>query len=121
MNLIAKKKMCGECPFKKDSMKGWLGGETVEQTLNAQQHEHLFSCHQTRGSSEEVNEVFIKRGEQPICKGFLLSAKLSAKMFGQHPTNGKELKRLVDEMNISEEEREVVLKRHEFREHHKTD
>lgn len=113
MSLIARKKMCGECPFKKDSPKGWLGGETVEDTLNAQQFEQLFSCHKHRKDDTEENDKLIKEGKQPICKGFLLSAKLSAKMFGQ-----AELKRLTNEMEITEQERENTLKRWEFREHH---
>lgn len=118
MDLVARKKMCGECPFKKDSAKGWLGGETIEDTLNAQQFEHLFSCHKNRGEDHEENLELIKEGRQPICKGFLLSAKLSAKMFGQNSENGAELKRLTNEMVITDEEKENTLKRWEFRDHH---
>lgn len=117
-NLVARKRMCGECPFRKDSLKGWLGGETVDETLNAQQFEHLFSCHKNRTEDQKLNLELIKDGQQPICRGFLVSAKLSAKMFGQNVANGAELKRLTNEMVISEEEKENTLKRWEFREHH---
>ncbi len=110
--------MCGECPFRKDSLQGWLGGETIEDTLNAQQFEQLFSCHTHRTDDVVENERLIRDGKQPICKGFLLSAKLSAKMFGQNVANGAELKRLTNEMTISDEEKENTLKRWEFREHH---
>lgn len=40
-NLPNSKKPCRECPFRKDSNKGWLGGERMAQILNADS----FVCH----------------------------------------------------------------------------
>ncbi len=73
MELKTCERVCKECPFAKTSMRGWLGGLTVEETLDAQQFEQLFSCHLHRESEPVVNLNKIMRGEQPICRGFMIS------------------------------------------------
>lgn len=35
------KKPCRDCPFRKDTLKGWLGGERMKEILEAD----LFACH----------------------------------------------------------------------------
>ena len=37
------KKPCKDCPFRKDSLKGWLGADRMEDILN---HD-TFTCHKT--------------------------------------------------------------------------
>lgn len=118
MNLTACKKMCNECPFHKDSPAGWLGDHSIEEITNAIQFEQLFSCHKQRGESPALNRKEMENGDQNICRGFLLSATKSCKMFGQNPDTGKELRRLQDELEISDEERENVLSKWDFAKHH---
>lgn len=36
-------KPCPQCPFRKDTMKGWLGGERMKEILN----NSSFVCHKT--------------------------------------------------------------------------
>lgn len=120
MKLTTCKKMCNECPFSKNSLRGWLGGFSIEETLNAQQFEQLFSCHKQREDDEEENSRKIVNGEINICRGFILSASLSCKLFGQNPSTGKELARLQVEVkaSITDDEKEMVLRRWDFPKHH---
>lgn len=118
MNLTICKKLCNECPFSKNSLPGWLGSHTVQGILDSQQFEGLFSCHKVRGENESENEKKILSGEHPICRGYVLSATVSCKVFGQNGKTGKELRRLQNENRPSDEEKELILKRWEFKEHH---
>lgn len=112
--MITCKKICNECPFSKNSMKGWLGHHSIEEIMHTQQMEGLFSCHMQR--TEDSIEDDILNGELPICRGFLASASASCKLFGQNPHTGQSLKRLQDE--ITDEEKKQVLTRWEFSAHH---
>ncbi len=42
------KSPCAECPFKKSSFKGWLGGLTAKETHDVVLDEADFACHMTR-------------------------------------------------------------------------
>ncbi len=64
------KKPCGECPFRKNSAKGYLGGFTIEETLSVAKSEHEFQCHKTR-ETDNVRE----------CVGRLLFATKTCKSF----------------------------------------
>lgn len=118
MKLNTCKKVCQECPFRKDSASGWLGDHTTEQIINAINFEHLFSCHMQRGEDVNVNHKAIEEGEQHICRGFLICASKSAKMFGGNPNTGSELKRLQSSLILEDEERENIMNKWEFSKHH---
>lgn len=119
MELKVCKKLCNECPFTNNSLPGWLGEATVQETLDAMQFETLFSCHKTRQHEDPNKNLYeVMTGQQPICRGFVLSAKKSCKMFGQHPVNGAALKELQNQIELTEEEREVILTRWEFKDYH---
>lgn len=47
------KSPCIECPFRKDSLKGWLGGLTAQETHDYVLSEANFACHMTRKKSNE--------------------------------------------------------------------
>ena len=112
-----RKSICNECPFSKGSLKGWLGGEAVEDTLNCMQFDQAFSCHMHR--TEETHQGDIWVGDLPICRGFMMSAKKSCKMFGQMITvDSILLKDLQKRTDFSSEELEQVLSKQEFRKHH---
>ena len=118
MNLTVCAKICNQCPFSKTSLPGWLGGFSADDILEAQQNESLFSCHLHREEDSKENGKKIESGEHPICRGFLVSAEVSCKMFGQNPKTGKALYDLIKTMTITKEEKESVLSRFTFRKHH---
>lgn len=43
MKLPHVKKPCGQCPFRKDTQKGWLGESRITEILNS----NTFTCHKT--------------------------------------------------------------------------
>ena len=63
-------KPCGQCPFRKNSIKGYLGGFTIEETLKTAQSESSFVCHKVRESNKEEE-----------CAGRLLFASKTCKKF----------------------------------------
>lgn len=40
---------CGDCPWRRDSLKGWVGGLTADQWLRAAHGEDRIDCHTRRG------------------------------------------------------------------------
>lgn len=44
---------CANCPFRKDSLKGWLGAERMEEILDAQS----FTCHKTGGGDKTDEDL----------------------------------------------------------------
>lgn len=119
MELNVCNKVCKECPFRKKSLQGWLGSHTVDEILNSQQFEGLFSCHMQRGDDVKENERKILSGEQDICRGYILSASLSCKLFGQNPNTGAELLRLQRENPLTDQNREDLMDRWDFDKHHR--
>lgn len=109
------KKICNECPFSQESMPGWLGPHDVNEILNAQQFETPFSCHKQRTDDTKLEDIIT--GKIDICRGFVASASKSCKLFGQGSMFGQDLRNLQDE--ITEEDKELVLTRWDFRTHHK--
>lgn len=66
----ATKRPCGQCPFRKDSTKGYLGGFTLEETLEVAKSESPFECHKTRETPNTKE-----------CVGRLLFATKTCKSF----------------------------------------
>lgn len=42
-------KCCGDCPWARDSLKGWLGGESIENWLAEAHGEGQIPCHTLKG------------------------------------------------------------------------
>jgi hypothetical protein len=40
---------CGDCPFARNALRGWLGGNTVEQWVVTLNGDHKIPCHAIRG------------------------------------------------------------------------
>ncbi|MBL4773399.1 MAG: hypothetical protein JKX98_07290 [Alcanivoracaceae bacterium] len=119
MNLTMCSKLCVECPFSANSLKGWLGAHTIEAVLESQLNEDLFSCHMAR--KDEMTADNIESGEIKICRGYIASATKSGKFFGESDINGKELKRLQEQIiKDGKENEDIILSRDEFKEHHGT-
>ena len=68
--MSATKRPCGQCPFRKDSAKGYLGGFSIEETLSVAKSEHPFVCHKTRETPNTKE-----------CSGRLLFATKTCKSF----------------------------------------
>ncbi len=99
------KKPCNECPFKKDSLKGWLGGETPESTMEFMFHEADFACHNTRHKKLE---------EMSRCRGFLLFTRKAGKL----PKYNKELGEIVSKIDFKTACESNILSVPEFKKHH---
>jgi hypothetical protein len=70
-------KPCSDCPFRKKSIKGWLGEfENAEAIIKIAVSELPFSCHKL--SNDETNMLDIN---EPQCVGRLLFATKTAKIF----------------------------------------
>lgn len=100
------KKPCDECPFKKNSLKGWLGGETAESTFEMVKHETDFACHKTRDKE--------KPSEMSRCRGFLLFTRKICKI----PKYNQELKEIVEKIDFKTANNANILGLAEFFEHH---
>ncbi len=112
------KQVCNDCPFGKKSTKGWLGPYSVKEIQDAIQFEYLFGCHKQLGDDPSENRKKIESGEINMCRGFMLSAEKSCKLFGQNPNTGKELRELQDNLNPTKKELENTLSKWEFAKHH---
>lgn len=47
------KNPCAECPFRKTSLNGWLGGLTAKETHDLVLDEANFACHMTRKKPDD--------------------------------------------------------------------
>lgn len=43
-------KPCGDCPFSRKALNGWLGGGTVDQWIMAAHGDHEMPCHTLKGA-----------------------------------------------------------------------
>jgi len=76
-------KLCSECPFSTNSMRGWLADYTVQDIQDYVTHEGLFPCHKTvKGESLDQTEVqeALAEGKSVLCRGFVESMIKSGKM-----------------------------------------
>ncbi len=115
MNQQLLRKPCNDCPFRKNSLKGWLGGVSVQETIQIAHSEYDFQCHKTRVSEEDYeHEEDYLEAEEKIqhCVGRLLYAAKNFKMFRR-----KDLQELTDELE-KENSMDNILNFKEFKEHH---
>ena len=99
------KKPCDECPFRKKSLKGWLGGETPQSTLDFVNGEADFACHKTRHKEESA---------MSRCKGFLMFTRKMCKI----PKYNKDLQTAVMKIDFKSPQLDEILTRIEFIPHH---
>lgn len=116
MKLKICKRICKECPFKKDSLQGWLGNHTTDSILEQINLEMPFSCHMVREDNEKINNIKLLEGEHGICRGYIATATVSAKRFGGNPIYGEQMKNLQDE--IIQEDKEQVMNKWNFKKYH---
>lgn len=64
------KQPCENCPFRPDSMKGWLGEERAEQIITSLTEQgQTFSCHKTNQFDDDTGEA-CQEGQH--CAGALI-------------------------------------------------
>ena len=79
-------RVCKECPFSKNSPKGWLADYTVQDIDNIMANEGLFPCHML--IPEELGDKITQRdvrasiesGEMKLCRGYIESMIKSSKL-----------------------------------------
>jgi hypothetical protein len=104
---------CGECPFTKTSMKGWLGDvyEDATDLHRVVMSEFPFPCHQAQ--TDDVVTIDKSGNEDnPLCAGALLYMRKNGKL----PRN-PQLKSAMD--SISSSKMDNILSVPEFIQHHK--
>lgn len=109
---MTKRTPCKECPFRRESAAGYLGaasGQPMEFVGPHWEGHARLPCHmQVDWEAENCQEQAQKA---PLCQGFLIMAKNSAKM----PYNPE----VAQAVRETEPDRELVFSfLHEFKEHH---
>lgn len=96
---------CNECPFRKNSLPGYLGGFSTQETLQAVTGEDNFDCHLTREDGEE----------RMACAGRMLFASSLGKSFRR-----KDLEQIRLQLKEStpQEIKDNILSYKEFKKHH---
>lgn len=91
------KKPCIECPFNKNSLKGYLGGFTVNETLEVANSEQSFLCHLTRENNTKSECVGRLLYSTKTCKSFrneiLENQRLEVKSLGTENILGFDFKK----------------------------
>ncbi len=109
-------KQCGECPFSKTSMKGWLANYTIENIEEYMRHEALFPCHMMMKDgdmNQAAVQTAIEEGKLKLCRGYVESIIKSAKS----PFRNKFLVQAVKDVKaqgLGENSMDIM----EFRTHH---
>jgi hypothetical protein len=107
----SKKKPCKQCPFRKNSAKGWLGGDSgnPEQFLQQLDHPNFYPCHSAiNWERENVDEQGMKA---PRCAGALQFMNNS--MMQSRNSEVRELQKPLGKND------EVMQFKHNFIEYHK--
>ena len=112
------KKPCKNCPFRKDSTKGWLGfqrsKEIVDDVLD---NDKTFSCHKTTGA--ETGEE-IPREQHSFCAGALILLEKEKGYFASLPVRMAKMFGWFDESEMSQEDFDNVFdSRNDMCYHHK--
>lgn len=116
MKLTICKKMCGECPFLKDSAQGYLDYHDPQEILDDMNRDIPFSCHLQRADDPQLNAEELENGNQNVCRGYVATASKSAKLFGQHPFYGKQMRGLQD--TITAADKDQVLNKWDWLKYH---
>jgi hypothetical protein len=68
-------KVCNDCPFRRKSMPGWLGGSSPEGFIDCIQRDEPLPCHQTIDYDDEhwlAKWMLQRAGKQKMCAGSLV-------------------------------------------------
>ncbi len=103
------KKPCNECPFRKDSLRGWLADYTPEGLHNLVVSEISFPCHMA--SQSDSNIELESADLYPPCMGAISYAKKAGKLPRRQD--------LMERMKlVNPSDMENILSPQEFIKHH---
>lgn len=91
------KKPCSNCPFKKDTLKGWLGADRAEEIANA----HGFTCHKTGETGS---------GPRKQCAGFMILKQEESAFY--RILNHAARQFLIEQNNVIFDNKEDFIKHH---------
>ncbi len=94
------KKPCSDCPFKKDTLKGWLGCDRADEIANSSS----FTCHKTGETG---------KGNRKQCAGFMI--------LKQEESTFYRLLNHAARQHLLEEEDNIFPSKEIFINHHKKD
>ena len=102
---------CGQCPYRKDSLKGWLGASSFNpaEFLTQLELPLLHPCHKQVNWDEAGKDEI---ASAPVCKGAIQFAKNTCKRLYDSPY--EKLRQSIDRDDAN-----VFSARHEFINHHK--
>jgi len=104
------KKVCKECPFSRNSLRGYLGPHTLEDILAYKNSDYPFTCHMQR-----VEDIWSNTSDSiDVCKGYILWATKSAHLF-----KSKGLRDLQLQVDKESEDYTNVMNLGQFFNHHK--
>ncbi len=85
--MVNKKKCCNNCPFLKDTLKGWLGKEKTREIVNAIKNDKTFHCHKTLDGNEKIcaGSLILLDKEQDIKSNFTIRLAIMTKQFAEIP------------------------------------
>jgi hypothetical protein len=72
------KKPCNDCPFRKDSLPGWLADYSIQELHSIVMNEMPFPCHMTHDENLGWDEAGSE--EFPLCAGALGYMRKSGKL-----------------------------------------
>lgn len=70
---------CKDCPFRKDTQKGWLGARRMKEILN----EESFTCHKTDKGMQCAGHMLLKE-EQNIFVKLASDLRITLNLTGRH-------------------------------------
>lgn len=90
--------LCGDCPFSKNSLPGFLADYTIEDFMEFQRVEYPFPCHKQLESDlpADLVENLVIDGKLMVCRGYAESMKMSCKV----PRN-RDFARALESIEIS--------------------
>lgn len=91
------KKPCNECPFRKDSLRGWLSAYSPTELHQIVMNEKPFPCHMTHDGDIEWEDAGSKTN--PLCAGALIYMKQAFKS-PRNPDIAKCVKNIDRDTNI---------------------
>jgi hypothetical protein len=113
-----KKSPCSECPFRKTSIRGWLGPDDEKQVLSKVHGEGGYPCHMDLTKAPVItkgpNAGYLDTSDTQQCAGAIIHANLSHKCY-----RDPELRAHQDRLEGCAHEKDVLNLR-EFLEHHKS-
>lgn len=108
-----KKPICNECPFRKNSLRGWLGPDSPEEVIQKVHGEGGYVCHMSIAGKPQMDDSGLvdgtKYGHQ--CIGAIQHASVSCKRYRQ-----PDLEKL--RLELKDEDKSNILNYPEFIAHH---